>query len=800
MGLHSFLCFLVLVWTASVNVSEAFVPSLWSFTATTTTSSKDLSSSSWQQNAAGMGQLGLTVLQMETVDAADEDSFESKPSQSLDSKFGGFDLSTALFCGGLAFDAYVEPPSNSSRWEKGSQGLKVAFVSAAFARQLYKGVVEISVQKCTNLPEDESGTERLLTGKGADACVLVAAVEGSWEEDVKLLEKEQFHEGVLDLTGAAHVTRTRTAWANVDETQSKRAKKQRGRAAPYHIPGSWGQGGQAIWPEDDPLYIYVQDPSQVRLVFTVLDDDRVGSGTPIGSTYKRLSTLIPQAALSGEDLIKSMKIELMEVVKAGQVDLLDDSSKIRLGAKAWQGQLKLTSKPRKRDKNSQILSGAAAGAYIAGPVGAAAGALIGSMYEGQVQGSIHLMIRYLPIPQVPVKRKSYEVKGGMPGIEWGTLFRKHLSKTATSDDDGPSGSLNVDDLEHCFFVNHDKTGATCSVYRSLEKKLIVISFRGTCAPVDLITDASLVQEAWVEGEDVKNQDIPKVHSGFRTSLNSISRRLKELTLATVGPGESIEDYDMIVTGHSLGGALSTLFVADIGEYGINGGRGLPQLLESDPWWKGIANLVSGKQEKTRAQEPPRPKSLRLYNFGSPRVGNEAFANLFDALVGEGFIDQAYRIVNGEDVVARMPRTLNGLALGQVRYDHVGTTVLVTQPEASDDEAGGQMKPLVWVEGESDDRLCPVRDGISLASESGGTTLIDELVKATQESMEEDKGSIAGRLMGAVNQVTTRLKTVNAQDLASIVGIDRSFSERELKLAQALLQGKALAHHMEDECK
>ena len=31
----------------------------------------------------------------------------------------GFDLDTALFCGGLAFDAYTEPPQDSSRWEKG---------------------------------------------------------------------------------------------------------------------------------------------------------------------------------------------------------------------------------------------------------------------------------------------------------------------------------------------------------------------------------------------------------------------------------------------------------------------------------------------------------------------------------------------------------------------------------------------------------------------------------------------------------------------------------------------------------
>jgi hypothetical protein len=80
--------------------------------------------------------------------------------------------------------------------------------------------------------------------------------------------------------------------------------------------------------------------------------------------------------------------------------------------------LKLTSKSRKRDKNSQIMAGAAAGAAVAGPMGAAAGALLGSFYEGQVQGSIHLKIRYLPIPPSPKKRKQYIVKGGMPGIDW----------------------------------------------------------------------------------------------------------------------------------------------------------------------------------------------------------------------------------------------------------------------------------------------------------------------------------------------------------------------------------------------
>lgn len=38
---------------------------------------------------------------------------------------GGFDIDTALFCAGLAFDSYVEPPSNSSRWERGVRALLV---------------------------------------------------------------------------------------------------------------------------------------------------------------------------------------------------------------------------------------------------------------------------------------------------------------------------------------------------------------------------------------------------------------------------------------------------------------------------------------------------------------------------------------------------------------------------------------------------------------------------------------------------------------------------------------------------
>ncbi|GAX29096.1 hypothetical protein FisN_7Hh308 [Fistulifera solaris] len=748
-----------------------------------------------------------------------------------------FDMDIAVFCGGLAFDAYVEPPADSSRWETGSKGWKVAFCSEAFTRNLYQGLVKVKVKKILDLPSSPDGdnaAEQIVTGKGVDACLLVAVLEGHWKEDIDLLEKEQYHDGVLGLTGAAHVGRTSTAWSNVDERASQQSLKQRGEPKPYHIPATWGKGGIAVWPEAPPqdrkqvkesdspkkgritnrsnqFFLYVQDPSTARLVFTVADDNRVGGLVGVGSTHKRLTSLIPKAANAPEQWMDEWKKAMIEQARRkGETDEFEvpaiDPSK--LGA-SWEGKLKLISKPRKKSKQGQIMTGVAAGAAVAGPMGAAAGFVIGNLYEGQVQGVIECELNYLPIlPNPAARRPVYTVKGGMPGIDWGELFQKYQTRKSqlseTSSQPTPSVSdigqklREMKDLEHCFFVNHDITGGTCAVYRSLEKKVIVVSFRGTCEPVDLFTDTTLVQEPWIEGEDMKDPEIIKVHSGFRTSMDSISRRLKELILATPTPGDDISDYDMLVTGHSLGGALATLFTADIGEHGIDAGRGLPQSKPSDVWWKSIANtLIGQKAADMEGKKPPRPKSLYLYNFGSPRVGNERFRIMFDSLLADGRITQAYRVVNGEDVVARLPRTVNALVFGNVGYDHVGTTVLVKDPSQADDG-----EPLLWVEGESDDNTCPVRDGIALTNPLSEGSLLADLINATKTVLNDEDTSknadLWTKVGSAAMMVTERIKTVSASDLASVLGIDQKFTEREVRIIQSLLEGKAVAHHMEDQ--
>jgi len=407
-------------------------------------------------------------------------------------------------------------------------------------------------------------------------------------------------------------------------------------------------------------------------------------------------------------------------------------------------------------------------------------------------------------------------------VTWGKLYHNHVTRPLNGkngrtqnhagDVPTPDPRLAGDDLEFCCFVTHDTTGCSCALYRSLERKLICVSFRGTCAPIDLVTDASIAQSAWVEGEDVENPDTVKVHSGFRKSLNSISRRLKELMLAAVAPGEDLSDYDVLVTGHSLGGALATCFVMDVAEYGMDAGRGLPQLEPSEPWWSAVASKLSGEKKPTigKAPPPPRPKSLKMYNFGSPRVGNDAFCKKFDSFIGNR-IDEAYRIVNDQDVVARFPRTVNALALGSIGYDHCGPTVLITElaSQISKSEDGDpatmkfQQKGMLWIEGESDDTDCPVRDGNAFTEQMGAGSLMGDLVSALQEKGELEKkdeesmfnfnkwGDIAGK-------VTGRLQKMTAEDVASLIGVDKRFTQREMKVFQSIFSGAGVSHHMEDK--
>jgi len=134
---------------------------------------------------------------------------------------------------------------------------------------------------------------------------------------------------------------------------------------------------------------------------------------------------------------------------------------------------------------------------------------------------------------------------------------------------------------------------------------------------------------------------PKVHYGFLRSFMGIRETLFQVLERILIGSEYFNDSKatttttktrpiLYFTGHSLGGALATLAAGE------------------------VAYRYSHWQ-------------IHMYNFGSPRVGNAEFVNIYNQLVPHSF-----RVVNDTDIIARIPRSQN------FEYYHVGNTVLINQ--------------------------------------------------------------------------------------------------------------------------
>lgn len=127
----------------------------------------------------------------------------------------------------------------------------------------------------------------------------------------------------------------------------------------------------------------------------------------------------------------------------------------------------------------------------------------------------------------------------------------------------------------------------------------VVAFRGTSSWRDWVTDAKAVYVPWVTPTGMKGF----VHGGFFRAFSSvrerITERVKQMSAVTF-------------TGHSLGGALATLAAA---------------------WYCGAQRKIG-----------------RLITFGSPKVGNDEFADNFDDIP-----TSIYR--HGRDAVTYVPNLL-----------------------------------------------------------------------------------------------------------------------------------------------
>ncbi len=139
-----------------------------------------------------------------------------------------------------------------------------------------------------------------------------------------------------------------------------------------------------------------------------------------------------------------------------------------------------------------------------------------------------------------------------------------------------------------------ETEFVTAVKRWNGKKLILVAFRGTVPTdvMDVLTDISIIPQKtyWRSG-------VFEIHKGFWDSEQAFEKFMPQLWITSEKKSlqEVIEDknYQFLITGHSLGGAIATIFAARLVDLGVD------------------------------------PKNIVVYTFGAPAVGDRRFAKEFD---------------------------------------------------------------------------------------------------------------------------------------------------------------------------
>lgn len=152
---------------------------------------------------------------------------------------------------------------------------------------------------------------------------------------------------------------------------------------------------------------------------------------------------------------------------------------------------------------------------------------------------------------------------------------------------------------------------------------IVVCFRGSKDAEDYIQDGKFEM---TDLEFADGSEVPaSVHKGFLEDFDAIN-------VQTIGEVKAllalaIPRRPIFITGHSLGAALATLCALEF----------------------------------SRQKFP----LAGIYTFGSPRTGNAAFCEIYDAELK----DITFRVINQNDVVPRVPPLLNG-------YRHVNNCIFL----------------------------------------------------------------------------------------------------------------------------
>jgi len=189
----------------------------------------------------------------------------------------------------------------------------------------------------------------------------------------------------------------------------------------------------------------------------------------------------------------------------------------------------------------------------------------------------------------------------------------------------------------CFFCTYNQSltdgfKLTTFLYNATKDIFGYIGYRGDTVEVVFRGTVLKSLKNWIDDIDfapIRPYPSAKdafVHSGFMSAYETVRLAAKAAVIELI---TQIKPSRVVITGHSLGGALATLCATELA--------------------------------------PLLPVPVHVYNYGSPRVGNINFVNYFESLV-----EVVYRITYNTDLVPHLPETFLG-------YQHHPTEVWFRTP-------------------------------------------------------------------------------------------------------------------------
>jgi len=157
--------------------------------------------------------------------------------------------------------------------------------------------------------------------------------------------------------------------------------------------------------------------------------------------------------------------------------------------------------------------------------------------------------------------------------------------------------LRSEGFKNVKFIDDNGAQVVCAT----KDKNAYIAFRGT--QPDKLNDITADLKFWKDQSEASNK--AQVHEGFQTEVDKVQDDI-EAWMKKIKYKSLYKKY--ILTGHSLGAAMATVFASRLGSDKVDG----------------------------------------LFTYGSPRVGGAKFQTLLDNNI------KHYRFVNNNDVVTRIP--------------------------------------------------------------------------------------------------------------------------------------------------